>query len=182
MMRATDNLRSDHALIERGLAVLRQMATHIELGGGFPAEDCALALLFLRDFVIGVHLHKEARLLLPAAAMHGAETIAQVVGEVLRVHEEVTELTHSLVLFWEPVILLSAEERLGFAETVAAVVSRLRRLQVVEEGTLFPVCEREVPVDDQLDWLQQFASIEQARGGQPVWRERIAPLAARWLV
>lgn len=181
MIRATDNLRSDHLLVARGLRVLAAIAVHVRAGGAFPATDCAVALRFLREFVIGVHLHKESSLVCPALAMHGSEHTAALVGDVLRVHDEVTELTHSLVLFWEPVSELSREEQAGFADTVDAVVGRLRRLAELEENELFPACDAGVPADDQLGWAREFEGIERGRSSRADWTARLAPLEGRWL-
>lgn len=181
MIRPTDNLRSDHGVVELALRILRAVGAHVSAGGQFPAEDCALLLRFLREFVIAVHMRKESAHVLPAIAMHGVDQAAQLVGDTLRVHGEIEELVHSLVMFWEPTSELSAAEREGFAQTVEAVVARLQRLQSTEEAVLFPVCDREVPVDDQLTWVGEFARIESGRAASATWRERLAPLAADWL-
>jgi hemerythrin-like domain-containing protein len=181
MIRPTDSLRFDHGVVELALHVLRAVGAHVAAGGAFPADDCALLLRFLREFVIAVHMRKESSHVLPAIAMHGADHAAQLVGDALRVHGEIEELVHSLVMFWEPTAELSPAEREGFAQTVEAVVARVRRLQSAEETVLFPVCDRDVPVDDQLAWVGDFARIESGRASSRVWRERLAPLAASWL-
>jgi hemerythrin-like domain-containing protein len=181
MRRSTDNLRSDHVVVERALLVLRAIGAHVAADGAFPAADCALVLRFLREFVIAVHLRKESLHVLPAIAMHANHRAAQAVGDALRVHGEIEELVHSLVMFWEPTTELSTAEREGFAETVEAVVVRLRRLQATEEAELFPACDREVPVDDQLAWATEFARIEAGRASSRTWHERLAPLVANWL-
>jgi hemerythrin-like domain-containing protein len=179
MRRATDNLTSDHALVERGLVALASIAREVRTGAGFPAADCALVLRFLREFVIGVHLHKESSIVWPALAMHGSEELAMAVGDVIRLHEEVVELAHSLVLFWEPVGKLSPEERQGFADTADAVIVRLTRLREREERDLFPAVDAVVPADDRLDWNEQFERIERERSSRGSWTTWLGPLAAR---
>jgi hemerythrin-like domain-containing protein len=180
MLRPTDNLRADHCLTAQATAALGAIASHVEAGLPFPAADAAVLLRFLREFVIAVHLRKETETLCPAVAMRGDEHSANLVGDLLRLQEEVTELAHSLVLFWEPIADLSAEERSGFAETVAAVRSRLLRMQEIEEQHLFPACDASVPADDQLDWAAQFHKLEFERGSRSEWAARIAPLLTRW--
>jgi hemerythrin-like domain-containing protein len=180
MIRPTDNLRADHVSIARGLDTLVALAAEVRGGGAFPAAECAMLLRFLREFVIGVHLHKEASLVCPALAMQGDEELAAAVGEVLRLHDEVVELGHSLVLFWEPVTDLSEEERAGFADTVDAVAARLRRLARIDEERLFPVCESAVPADDLIGWAEEFARVDAVRGSRQTWDQRLAPLVARW--
>jgi hemerythrin-like domain-containing protein len=180
MIRATDDLRSDHATIARGLEALAAIAAEVRAGAPFPAAECAVLLRFLREFAIGVHLQKEALVVCPALAMHGDDGHAGAVGEALRLHDEIVELGHSLVLFWEPVGELSAAERAGFADTVDALSARVRRLAALDEQRLFPACETLVPPDDRLEWPRQFARIAATRTSRATWEQRLAPLLARW--
>lgn len=180
MLRPTDNLRADHAVVSRGIAALQGLACHVRRGGAFPVADCALLLRFLREFVIAVHMRKEQGHVCPAVAMRGDDAAAALVGELARLHEEVIELTHALVLFWEPVGELSPEERAGFANTVDAVTGRARRMQQLEEGDLYPVCDRVVPADDQLDWNREWHQLETERGGRTSWADQILAVAERW--
>ena len=87
MHRLTDNLRSDHALTSVGLAALTAVGEHVRRGGAFPADDCAVLLRFVREFVVAVHMRKETELVCPAVAMRGDERAAATVGELLRLHE-----------------------------------------------------------------------------------------------
>jgi hemerythrin-like domain-containing protein len=182
MLRPTDTLRSDHALTATGLAVLQAVAREVRSGQPFPADDCAILLRFLREFELAVHLRKEAELICPAVAMRGDDRAAALVGELMRMQEEVAELTHALVLFWEPASELSPGERAGFADTVDALATRILRMQHLEENELFPACDAAVPADDQLEWIEQFARLEAERGGRGVWAARLRKLAATWLV
>jgi hemerythrin-like domain-containing protein len=180
MQRPTDNLRKDHALVARGMAALGAIAAAVRAGAAFPAADSALLLRFLREFVIAVHMRKESAVLFPAAAMYGEDQVAAGVGDALRVHAEVEELTHSLVLFWEPTADLDDAERIGFADTVQAVQQRLERLAELEETALFPLCDAEAPADDQLGWLDQFLAFERERTSLAAWQRQLAPVLARW--
>ena len=181
MQRPTDNLRADHELTTRGIRVLAAIADCVEGGGEFPATDCAAALRFLREWVLAVHMRKEDEILAPAVAMRADEEAAAVVGELMRLHEEIAELAHSLVLFWEPIDDLTSAERAGFAETVRALVARLERRLHLEENSLFPACDANVPADDQLDWLAQFAQLEAERSSREFWAAQVDHLAAIWL-
>jgi hemerythrin-like domain-containing protein len=138
-------------------------------------------LRFLREFVLGVHLRKEAELIYPAVAMRADDRAAELVGEVMRLNDEIHELTHTLIVFWEPVGELTPAERAGFAETVAALAARFTRLRTMEEAELFPSCDRAVPADDQLDWVRQFAQLEHERCSRAEWQALLAPVAQRWL-
>lgn len=181
MHRPTDNLRADHDLTARGLRSLAAIGAHVGRGGHFPVDDCAVLLRFLREFVLAVHLRKEAELIYPAVAMRADDRAAELVGEVMRLNDEIHELTHTLIVFWEPVGELTPAERAGFAETVAALAARFTRLRTMEEAELFPSCDRAVPADDQLDWVRQFAQLEHERCSRADWQALLAPVAQRWL-
>lgn len=168
-------------LTTRGIGVLAAIADCVEVGDEFPAADCASVLRFLREWVIAVHMRKEDEILGPAVAMRGDEKAAAIVGELMRLREEIVELAHALVLFWEPVNDLTDAERAGFAETVKALIARLSRRQLLEENDLFPACDVNVPADDQLDWLEQFTQLEAERSSREFWATKIGQLATNWL-
>jgi len=181
MPRPTDKLRTDHSVVARALDVLEAIANHIRIGGDFPVQDCAMVLRFLREFLLPVHFRKENEMVWPAVAMRGEERSAAVVGDLLRLQDEVVELVHTLVLFWEPAGELTAAERSGFAATAAALVARLRHMQHLEERDLFSMCDAAVPADDQLEWLANFAQLDGERCPLATWETRIAVLAKDWL-
>ncbi len=180
MQRPTDTLRGDHAITSRGIAVLRAIAAHGRGGGEFPTADTATLLRFLREFLLAVHLRKESEVVCPAVAMCGDEPAAAVVGDLLRMHDEVGELLHTLVLFWEPVGELTPAEQQGFADTAATLASLVARMQRIEEDRLFPACDASVPADDQLGWNEQFAHFDRDPAIVAAWRARLEVLAERW--
>lgn len=155
------------------------MGQAVQGGAGFPATDAALLLRFFRDFVVAVHLQKEATWLWPSIVMRSEGITASAAGEVALLHEEATELIHCLVLFWEPGEL-SEVEREGFAATTRALHDRLVRMMRLEEQTLFPACKHSVPADDLLEWADEFARIESARGGAAVWLVALRDVLAQW--
>lgn len=180
MPRPTASLRTEHGVITLGLETLGVIARHVQAGGSFPTADTASLLSFLREFVLAVHMRKEAEVVWPAIAMRGDDRSAALVGELLRSHEAVTELVHSLIMFWEPVDDLSSSERQGFADTVTTLSSHVLRMQGIEE-TLLRACETTVPADDQLDWPQRFAELEVGRRSCRSWSKRLTDLARTWM-
>jgi hemerythrin-like domain-containing protein len=180
MLRPTDTLRAEHATTAQGVRILAAIAAHVQAGAVFPTADVAEVLRFLREFLLGVHLRKESEILYPLVAMHGDEHTAAVVGDLVRLQDEVSALLHTLILFWEPVGDLTSAERQGFVDTAATFTARVARMQAIEERELFSACDRTVPADDQIDWQARFADLERGRPPLAAWRERLAPLAARW--
>lgn len=179
MQRPTDILRAEHALVEGALRSLLAIARHVRADGALPSTDLAVLLRFLRGFVLGVHLRKDAEVVWPAVAMRGDERTALVVGDLCRLLEEVTDLVHSLVLFWEPVDDLTKAERQGFADMTSELATRLRRMQSIEEHDLLPACSAAAP-DDQLEWSQRFAELERGLDDLATWKGRLASVAAAW--
>lgn len=175
-----DRLRAEHADLASALDILRGMAKHVATGGAFPSADCVSLLRYLRDFTLGVHCRKEAEIVWPAYAMRADAADAELVGEVLRMQEECEALLHSLVLFWEPTDTLSATERDGFVDTAQALAARLARMATLEETRLFGSCERVVPADDRIDWVQGFDAVDAARSSAAQWRPLLAELSQRW--
>ena len=181
MQRPTDTLRAEHAVVGRGLAALAAIGSHVRAGGALPAADVATLLRFLREFVVPIHMRKEAEVVWPAVALRADETAAACIGDLCRLHTEVTELVHALVLFWEPAGDLLPEERAGFAATVDAITTRMQRMQRLEEDELFAACDAAVPADDQLDWNERFAELAAGREDHGAWARRIAGVAGTWL-
>lgn len=179
MPRPTDELRADHAVVEAGLAVLAAIGAHVRRGGLFPADDAATALRFLREFLVATHFRKENEVVWPAMAMRAGDGAAAKVGELVRAQDEAGDLIKSLMFFWEPVGELTAEERLGFADTVDALRLSMQRLQSSEER-LFAECDSDVPADDQIGWNEQFAAIETGRSSRARWERELRELAANW--
>jgi hemerythrin-like domain-containing protein len=180
MPRFTDNLRADHLVVRTALAVLGAVGDHVRNGGDLPVEDSAALLRFLREFLLATHFRKESDLVWPAVAMRCDERAASLVGELLRLQEEVTELVHTLVLFWEPVGELTPAERDGFANTIGACSTRLLRMMELEEREVFRCCDAIVPADDQLDWADAFAHLEGERTPRDAWVRELRALQKKW--
>jgi|GEM_PF-5826429 len=181
MERPTHHLEGDHVVACRGTQCLAAIALSVSDGGHFPATDVATTLRFLREWVVAVHMRKEDEVLGPAVAMRGDEEAAEVVGQLFRLREEITELLHWLVMFWEPLGELTSDEQRGFSTTVNALVQRLEKRQQLEEEVLFPACNRFVGADDQLNWLSEFERLEGQRGPRAAWIKKIEAIASRWL-
>lgn len=180
MPRPTEELRADHAVVASGLAVLGAIANHVRDGHAFPTDDAAVVLRFLREFVVGTHFRKENEIVWPAIAMRAADAEAAAVGQLMAAQDAAHDLVQSLVFFWEPAGELTEPERLGFADTVAALRAAMAQLQADEER-LFLSCDRVVPADDQLDWSERFAELEAERAVRGEWQQQLRPLSARWI-
>ncbi len=177
MHRQTDQLRADHALVRRALSALRAIGRHATLGGLLPTGETAELLQFLREFLLTVHFRKESDHVWPSLAMHGDDSCAGMVGDLLRLQAEVTDLVHALMLLWEPQGDLSDAEREAFGSTITELSNRVLRMQEIEERCLFPAADAVVPLDDQLDWGPAFHALQ---AGRSDWAAAVARLSADW--
>jgi hemerythrin-like domain-containing protein len=173
-------LRNEHGACRVAFRLLLSVADHLARGLPFPADDCAVLLRFLRDYVEGVHNRKEVDHVLPALAVYGDETTVELVGLLLGQEQQSRDLLLALILFWEPVAALTPAERAGFVAAARAYASRSLDAMAVEERRLFPLAERAIPADDRLGWARAFGTIEAGRPSLQDWQPVLAQLAARW--
>jgi len=178
-LRVTSDLKDDHVLIRRGVAVLRRIIADVETGAGFPATALAEVVGFLREFAEHQHHRKEESLLLATLAAHGAEDAAESVGGLLRDHEETRELLYTLTLFWEPSHAITAEEARAFVQVANTYADRIERHMAHEERALFPLADRLIPGDEHLDLRTRFAAADVGRRTTGQWSELIAALETR---
>ncbi|MEZ5966484.1 MAG: hemerythrin domain-containing protein [Planctomycetota bacterium] len=174
--RVTSSLREDHALIRRAVAVLRRITLEVGAGARFPAAAVAAVAGFLREFAEHQHHRKEESLLLATLAAHSADDAAENVGELLRDHEETRELLYTLTLFWEPTHALTGEESCAFVQVARTYADRIERHMAEEECRFFPLADRVIPGDEQLDLRERFASLDAGRRTRAQWTEVIAEL------
>lgn len=179
-LRVTPALCEDHALIRRATTILRRLANRVETGLPFPSDAVAAVVGFLREFAEHQHHRKEESLLLATLAAHGADEAAEQVGDLLRDHEETRELLYTLTLFWEPSPVLTAEESAAFVQVAQTYTDRLERHMAAEETLFFPLAERLIPGDEQLDLRAQFAAADAGRRTRAAWAELIVSLEIDW--
>jgi hemerythrin-like domain-containing protein len=175
-VRVTSILRDDHALIRRAVAVLRKITAAVEAGGPFPSRAVSQVASFLREFAEHQHHAKEESLLLATLAAHGAEQAAEKIGALLREHQDTRELLYTLTLFWEPTDSLTRDEARAFARVARTYADRIERHMADEEVRFFPLAERAIPGDEQLDLQAQFAAADAGRRTRAEWTAVIAAL------
>lgn len=174
-------LRQEHALTRRALRVLDRQAAHVDMGGALPDHDIERVVKFFRECFLGAHSAKEDRHLCPAIVLHGSDREAELVGTILREHDDTRELLQSLSLFSAPSAELADEERQGFVETARTCVRMLGRLMHEEESYLFPAALSCLPFDERLTLLEAFDELDREQGSATNWREELRDLEATWV-
>lgn len=162
--------------MRRALDLLRALAAQVDAGARFPAAPIAAVAGFLREFAEHQHHRKEESLLLAMLAAHGADDAAKSVGGLLRDHAETRELLYTLTLFWEPTHPLTPEESAAFVQVARTYADRLERHMDLEEACFFPLADRVIPGDEQIDLQQQFRVHDAGHRTHAQWEGMIAAL------
>jgi hemerythrin-like domain-containing protein len=179
MQHLFDALAKEHEDLRKALAALRAMAPAAGRSRAFPVEDCLLVLRYLREFVLPVHCQVESECLLQGVSVHGNEKDLEHVGALVRAHEDLQTLVHSLAVLWEPRGNLTAAEREGFVRATDSLCKLFERSIELEETWLFAAARR-VPLDDQLDWPAHFETLHTSHRPSGEWHRDIEALGDRW--
>ncbi len=86
-MRATDLLMDEHLLINRGIAVLLELAARVQAGKPVPEGAIPATLQFLSEFADKHHHGKEEAILFPALVEAGFPQEGGPVGVMLHEHD-----------------------------------------------------------------------------------------------
>lgn len=174
-------LYREHGLARRALRVLEQQAEHVNMGGVLPESDIDSVVRFFRELFLGAHTDKKVGHLCPAIVLYGSDREAELVGTILRGHDDIRELLDSLSLFSAPLTDLAEEERQGFVETARACVRRLGRLMEEEENSLFPVALSCLPFDERLTLREDFDDLDRHYRSAESWHRELRDLEATWV-
>lgn len=87
-MRPTEELKAEHGVIKRMLAVARELAARLERGEAAPPEHLAAIVEFIRGFADHCHHGKEENLLFKAMAAAGFPYDAGPLGVMRAEHEQ----------------------------------------------------------------------------------------------
>ena len=173
-MKATDELMSEHRVIERVIAVLENGALQLEQGKAVRPGLFIEATDFSRGFTDGCHHKKEEGVLFPAMVTHGVPNQGGPVGMMLAEHEQGRLLTRAL---------RSAAQRLESGDGSAAQevintarsYSQLLRQHIMKEDRiLFPMAAQVLPPAEQDRVADGFEHIEHEETGEGVHEKYLA--------
>lgn len=182
-MKATDELRRDHEIILRALAVLHALADRVRKGDPVDEDSISKLLVFFRDFADGCHHVKEETALFPALVARGLPPQGGPIGVMLHEHEEGRTLLRSLT---ETTSLLTTDPaaRERFADVACAYEGLLCSHICKENHVLFDMADRLFGAADDERLMKEFeAKARQALGDDERARLAAVPLAlsARYL-
>jgi hemerythrin-like domain-containing protein len=179
MKNLIEDLRSEHQDLRLALRLLLVVTASGRSLERQQAADCAVLLRYLREFVFGVHVVKEAQTVLQGVVAHGDQQAVERAGEVLRLVANARSLLHSLSFLWQPGGALEPTERQSLAAVAHALSLVLQRCMQTEEEQLF-VAAAAVPVDARLDWVAVAAGADPGGRTAADWRRALAAIASRW--
>lgn len=164
---ATTQLRHEHEVFVRALALLEQFAQR--LGAGAPVDRDALGWLvdFFRTFVDRCHHAKEEQHLFPALERHGVPRNGGPIGVMLLEHEEGRSFLRAMT-----------QEDGGAVAAAIRGYARLLRAHIDKEnGVLFPLAEQILDGKEQRSLVEAFDAVEQTVVGPGVHERLLAKLA-----
>jgi hemerythrin-like domain-containing protein len=164
---ATTQLRHEHEVFMRALALLERFAPRP--GAGAPVDRAALGWLvdFFRTFVDRCHHAKEELHLFPALERHGVPRNGGPIGVMLLEHEEGRALLRAMTL----------EDAGAVAGAIRGYAGLLRAHIDKENDVLFPLAEQILDEEEQRALAGAFDGVEQTVVGPGMHERLLAKLA-----
>jgi hemerythrin-like domain-containing protein/uncharacterized protein (DUF2249 family) len=163
----TAELRHEHEVILRTLAVAERMADALARGEAVDRDGLAWVVDFFRTFADRCHHAKEERHLFPALERRGVPREGGPIGTMLHEHEEGRRLLAAMG---------SADDR-AVAAALHDYAVLLRAHIDKENGVLFPMAEQILSDAEQRTIAASFEDVEQTVVGPGVHERLLAGLA-----
>ncbi len=164
-MSATEELKHEHRLIERMLAILNMAVARADTGQNLPPEFLPRVIDFIGNFADRCHHGKEEENLFPALEKHGMSRQRGPIAVMLMDHEQGRAYVHGMD---EARKRLDAGERSALKDALdnARNYTALLRQHIArEDNILFPMADRLLTSQEQQDLLKKFEEVERERIG-----------------
>ena len=164
-MLATDELKQEHRVIERMLAVIDAAAYRQKLGRDLPPQFFPRVVNFVRNFADRCHHGKEEDNLFPAMEKRGIPGHDGPIGVMLVEHDrgrlyvrEMDEAGHRFESGDLAAVKVAVENAVGYSE--------LLRDHIYKEDTiLYKMADQVFTAADQKELLEKFEEVEKERIG-----------------
>jgi len=164
---ATAQLRHEHEVFLRALALLERFGEALRAGTPLDRDALAWIIDFFRTFVDKCHHGKEEQHLFPALERHGVPRDGGPLGVMLLEHEHGRALLRAM----------SQGGDRAVAEAIGGYVTLLRAHIDKENGVLFPMSEQILNKEEQRVLVQAFDAVEQTVVGPGIHERLLAKLA-----
>jgi len=165
-MKSVEVLMHEHRVIERGLAVLENIADRIEKGESVPTDKVTALLDFFQVFADQCHHGKEEGMLFPELEAKGIPKEGGPIGVMLIEHEEGRELRRRMS---EAVSNLTDEtNRQQFVTAAREYINLLRQHIWKEDNVLFQMAQQVLTEADDAALVERFERHEREHIGEGV--------------
>lgn len=176
-MSATEELKQEHGIIKRMLALLNAAAARVDKGQELPPEFFTKAVDFIRNFADKCHHGKEEDNLFPVLERHGISRQAGPIGVMLIEHDQGRAYVRGMD---------EAVQRLAVGDTAAlkAALDNARRYAELlkqhidkEDNILYVMADQVLSTVEQKDLLEKFEEVERERIGEGKHQEYLQLVA-----
>ena len=164
MVKALEDLRHEHRLIERVLAVLERVTQQLECGDAVSPDTLAQALVFVRGFADGCHHAKEEQGLFPVLAAKSPTIEGGPVKVLSADHEAGRKLMRDLERGIEAMRAGKPEGREEARKALTTYTHMLHRHIAKEEEILFPLSEGLLTDEEAKQLDAHFERVEEQAG------------------
>ena len=173
-MEATDILMDEHRVIERVITALELATNRLSTGQTVRPGFYIDASEFIKGFADGCHHKKEEGVLFPAMEAAGVPRDGGPIGAMLGDHEAGRLFNRNMRAAAER--LVAGDKSAGAEiERNALGYARLLRQHIMkEDNVLFPMADRVIPVEKQIEVAAAFERIEHEETGEGVHEKYLA--------
>ena len=173
-MKAIEILVEEHQVITRVLDALESAADSTRKGQDVPAGFYIDAADFIKGFADGCHHVKEENVLFKAMTDNGLPTQGGPVGLMLAEHEQGRRYTAAMRQAAERWQAGDETGRPLATQAALGYVSLLRQHIAKENGILFPMADRVIPLEQQDQVNVDFDHVEHEETGEGVHEKYLA--------
>lgn len=165
-MRATEDIKHEHRVVEVVLPVLDRMADGLERGNALSREHLENALEFLRVFVDKCHHGKEERHLFGMLESRGVSRQVGLLSELLREHGQGRAHVRALMQSYPTAIDGDPAAGRTFAEHARGYTNLLRMHIGKEDTKLVLLADQTLSAEDDAELVEQFERLERDEIGE----------------
>jgi hemerythrin-like domain-containing protein len=173
-MKATEILMEEHRVIERVIASLEKATERLEKGERVPPDFFLDAASFITGFADGCHHKKEEGVLFKAMIANGMPSQGGPVNVMLAEHEQGRVYTRGMRAAAEKMQAGDDSARAGVIQNARGYAALLRQHIAKEDGVLFPIADRIIPLVEQGKVDEGFEHVEHEETGAGVHEKYLA--------
>ena len=155
----TDDLMSEHRVIERMLGILTKASNRLEKGQDIDPELYVGAVDFLRNFADKCHHTKEEKLLFEKMMERGVSGEVGPIAVMMREHQDGRAHVKSLDKLSKE--KMSKTTRQGLIKSSRAYVDLLSKHIQKEDNVLYPLANQILDKEDQKELEKGFEEVEE---------------------